>query len=1244
MAVNSRFNVKVPLNVSGSEIPGADHLVYWDNASGSFELTRSFEGGGGGGNQNLQSVTNFGKSSSLGGLFLWGQNLDWGNQTGINASSGFRTSSDAAYSHVTPQLRKTEQLLLTIPARRATSTNEYIPFPYPDNYITYGGARLGVSDGEGGDTDGKVVCSPKFDNDTNGTSFTFADVDAGDEVSVPYSVIEVDIIPDVGDVFSLTGFDNPEYEITMTCSSVDVSGDVVFTVNTVTVPSGILGLQRSFCLAYNSRKSNNFVVEGQGFAAGGSTKAGTAIIELRGNSGSGAEGGHDGGMLLSSAGNIYFFNATTGSVSGSLLPASASAKISLKGDNSLHFQTKNPLSNPNSESFKDVLVVSSSGNEPRVSIGFSPSEIPEKPFEIKTDKDDATGTELVLEGSRKTTPYASGDELGKISFLAVSSSFSGSERFTKGEGAAIRSVVSSQAKEGIKGELTFAIADNAELEPTASFKMQINGGYNVLNANPGINLVQSGSLVLTDRISGSTRERAGLFIGDASGSQTFRVTNLGSNTSYDDAELVLTGSAVISGSTIITGSVQVDGDVTANDYNVADGNGIGLANNYAGVSFNDGANTTIGFGGSWTMDFNKDNGVTLYELGHLGVYRDFRIEGNSDTHLFFVTGGDSRIGIGTSTPQEKLHVEGNISSSGDFTTTATGSFGRIEIDDTIQATNFTGSFMRLDQGGDGFRMTNRGAFDADGTDFRIFATNTNLKLASDGSSGTRLTLNSTKADFTVPLDVTGDITASGTIADSTYPTDNLLNLHDDNVVNANGVTLSSIGSTVFMIDSNNSGTSDKFEFRTDSRDAGAGTLLATIEDNGDLDVEGAITSQDYFVVSRSGAFTSNEFIIAVGDGAVTSSDALAVDSAGNLGIGTPNPEVRLHMLGEAAQTTQILMEQFNDTADAPDIRTRRYRGTSASRADVQAGDYLFRLNVHGQDGGSSELYGSMQYDVSSTDQDACVWRIQTRDEGGTNATRLTIDKAGDATFAGDLAINGISNVSASIAAAAGSGGGITQIDVGTGLDVTNNTGPTTTIDLDLTEVINTDGDNRVLTSDGDGTLTAERAVTINGGFLQFNDGDGSAGAFGIYTDLVNDVEGLTTIFVGDIAEIGPTPGSARTRGKLYNLNGTWGEARASASGNCTGLLAIATNNSADTEWLLRGYVTLQASTLFNGTFNNVGQVFYVDPDNSGEFTFDATSTTGEFIRACGHVVESVTSGRTVYYKIYFNPSPDFIEN
>ena len=92
-----------------------------------------------------------------------------------------------------------------------------------------------------------------------------------------------------------------------------------------------------------------------------------------------------------------------------------------------------------------------------------------------------------------------------------------------------------------------------------------------------------------------------------------------------------------------------------------------------------------------------------------------------------------------------------------------------------------------------------------------------------------------------------------------------------------------------------------------------------------------VKSQGYAVVSQSSAFTDNEFLVADGVGGVVSTDALAV-SASNLGIGVANPTVRLHMVGEGAQTAQFLMEQYNDTQDAPDIRTRRYRGTEAAPA------------------------------------------------------------------------------------------------------------------------------------------------------------------------------------------------------------------------------------------------------------------------------------------------------------------------
>jgi hypothetical protein len=73
------------------------------------------------------------------------------------------------------------------------------------------------------------------------------------------------------------------------------------------------------------------------------------------------------------------------------------------------------------------------------------------------------------------------------------------------------------------------------------------------------------------------------------------------------------------------------------------------------------------------LTLNKNTGLIFNELAHIGggfTARDFRVEGYGDTHLFFISGSANKIGIGTSTPGEKLTVVGNISSSGTITATS----------------------------------------------------------------------------------------------------------------------------------------------------------------------------------------------------------------------------------------------------------------------------------------------------------------------------------------------------------------------------------------------------------------------------------------------------------------------------------------------------------------------------------------------------------------------------------------------
>jgi len=123
----------------------------------------------------------------------------------------------------------------------------------------------------------------------------------------------------------------------------------------------------------------------------------------------------------------------------------------------------------------------------------------------------------------------------------------------------------------------------------------------------------------------------------------------------------------------------------------------------------------------------------------------------------------------------------------------------------------------------------------------------------------------------------------------------------------------------------------------------------------------AVTINDNLKVT--GLTTDNAFLINAGDGTIGETTTLTVDPVSNyLGINQTSPEVTLHMTGTGAQTTQIRMEQYNDSADAPDVRTRRYRGTEGSPSAVQAGDYLFRSNHEYWNGSALIVGGSFAFD------------------------------------------------------------------------------------------------------------------------------------------------------------------------------------------------------------------------------------------------------------------------------------------
>jgi hypothetical protein len=76
-----------------------------------------------------------------------------------------------------------------------------------------------------------------------------------------------------------------------------------------------------------------------------------------------------------------------------------------------------------------------------------------------------------------------------------------------------------------------------------------------------------------------------------------------------------------------------------------------------------------------------------------------------------------------------------------------------------------------------------------------------------------------------------------------------------------------------------------------------------------------------------------------------------------LGIGTETPDTKFDIEGNANGETQITLKQFNNGADAPDIRFYKSRGNSNNKTSVQNGDYLAYFNSIGRDSNNWRFSG-----------------------------------------------------------------------------------------------------------------------------------------------------------------------------------------------------------------------------------------------------------------------------------------------
>ena len=233
-------------------------------------------------------------------------------------------------------------------------------------------------------------------------------------------------------------------------------------------------------------------------------------------------------------------NSTSGSIG--LIRANVLETVSGSGTRG---ELEFVLSNNNLQTTgSSILRMSHTGsnNEPRIGIGFNKSEEISKTFEIKTKKDNSTGTELVLEGSRETTEIQTGDELGKILFVADSSSFTGG-KFVGGDIAEIKTKVTTVSPQGIGGKLILSIGKDNNAAPLDVFSIgyqNLTGGGE-LPSSTNMGLLFTGSVQIRDF---NSSIESGYSLLDNDNNPTFVVKNI--NNTAGTASLWLSGSITAS--------------------------------------------------------------------------------------------------------------------------------------------------------------------------------------------------------------------------------------------------------------------------------------------------------------------------------------------------------------------------------------------------------------------------------------------------------------------------------------------------------------------------------------------------------------------------------------------------------------------------------------------------------------------------------------------------------------------------
>lgn len=262
--------------------------------------------------------------------------------------------------------------------------------------------------------------------------------------------------------------------------------------------------------------------------------------------------------------------------------------------------------------------------------------------------------------------------------------------------------------------------------------------------------------------------------------------------------------------------------------------------------------------------------ATEVVVNDTGVDFDFRVEGDTDANLLMVDAGTDRVGIGTSTPSDKLDVNGNIA--------ITGTARRITADFSNATQSSRCSFVSSTTNGNTIIQ----AIPNGTATTCSYSTYNNSDVAN--SSVAQILVSSTEAS------IRSSITGTGSYLPMTFLNGGSERMRLDTAGNL-GIGTSSPSSTLHLRKDANALTVIE---QIQNRDAGAsaGGVIAFINSANDL----SDNRYAYIGAITTGAAQNGNHLVfapnATGNSAV---EAMRITSAGNVGIGTSTPSGKLNV-------------------------------------------------------------------------------------------------------------------------------------------------------------------------------------------------------------------------------------------------------------------------------------------------------------------------------------------------------------